>query len=80
MEKNKSIEGKLFPRLATVVISGVYTEYYAYYKELLELDKCDVLLVLGEIANMPGHYAVALRSGKVVYGLHPELFEDICDE
>ena len=45
-----------------------------------EIHLNDVVLLLGEISNMPGHLAFTNRSGKVFYGYHPENFRILSDE
>jgi hypothetical protein len=40
----------------------------------------DVVLMLGEILQMPGHVAVALKDGRVVFGYHVENFRPLTDE
>jgi hypothetical protein len=42
-----------------------------------DIKRGDVLLVLGEIATMRGHYALADENGKVVWGYHPENFKSL---
>ena len=37
----------------------------------------DVVLILGEIAQMPGHLALSTRSGKVLFGYHSENFRKL---
>ncbi len=36
----------------------------------------DILLLLGEIENMPGHVAVANREGRVYWGYHEDSFRE----
>ena len=38
------------------------------------------VLCLGEVVNMPGHYAIAKSDGKISYGWHPENFKQLTDE
>ena len=45
-----------------------------------ELHLGDVVLLLGEISNMPDHLAFTNRSGKIFYGYHPENFRILSDE
>lgn len=40
----------------------------------------DTVLVLGDIAKMPGHCVIALKNGKVVFGYHTENFTPLTDE
>ncbi len=37
----------------------------------------DVVLVIGEIQNMPGHVAIALKDGRVLFGWHKENFRKL---
>lgn len=37
----------------------------------------DIVLVLGEIEQMPGHMVIALPSGQVIHGYHPENFRKL---
>ncbi len=58
-----------------------YLDYKSYYEELLECEngiKYPAVVCLGELKHMSGHYVVAtLTSGKVVTGLHPEIFKEV---
>lgn len=36
----------------------------------------DIVLILGEIENMPDHYAVACQDGKVYFGYHLDNFRE----
>ena len=40
----------------------------------------DVVLMLGEIEHMPGHVAIALRDGRVVFGYHAEHFIPLSED
>ena len=40
----------------------------------------DVLLCLGEIKNMPWHYAFATRDGKVYWGYHGDFVRQLSNE
>lgn len=67
-----------------------YGEHVLYYEKLLNTYnrarqvrdgiKCPPLLALGELSNLPGHYAVVTRDSKVVLGLHPEIFHALTEE
>jgi len=37
----------------------------------------DVVLMLGEIANMPGHVAIVTEQGVVKFGFHAEHFDPL---
>lgn len=53
---------------------------YRGYEKDYPFKRGEVVLVLGEIENMPGHVAVALRDGRVLYGFHPELFRVLTED
>jgi hypothetical protein len=40
----------------------------------------DTVLMLGEIEQMPGHVAVSLKDGRVVFGYHVENFRKLSRE
>ena len=40
----------------------------------------DHVLMLGEIEQMPGHVAVALKDGRVLFGYHAENFRKLTRE
>lgn len=40
----------------------------------------DTVLALGEIDNMPDHFAVVTRDGKIHYGYHDENFREPTDD
>jgi hypothetical protein len=40
----------------------------------------DTVLMLGEIEQMPGHVAVALKDGRVIFGYHAENFRKLTRE
>ena len=47
-------------------------EYQIDYFKSIGLHNGDNVVCLGEITNMPDHYIVVTREGKVLWGLHPE--------
>ena len=55
---------------------GVPLEYHSQYP----FTRKDVLLFLGEVAQMPGHCVVATKDGRVVWGYHTENFVVIAEE
>lgn len=58
-----------------------YDGYEDYYKKLLDINNDnDHVLCLGEIGNMKDHYAVVTHTGKVIYGLHPEIFVELSED
>lgn len=63
---------------------GPYKKYKDYYFDLLGYDqKSDAIYsatILSEIGNMPGHYMVVGGNGKVICGLHGDLFHVDLDE
>lgn len=61
------------------IFPDVYVGDKAFYLNLFECGENDSILCLGEITNMPGHYIMVSKSGKVIYGIHPELFIE-CSE
>jgi hypothetical protein len=63
-------------RLAKVQFPAVYVEYAPEYP----FKEGDVVLLLGEIENMPGHLVVALMDGRVLFGFHPELFRVLTED
>lgn len=62
--------------LAKVQFPKVYAEYAPMYP----FKDGDTVLLLGEIENMPGHVAVALKDGRVLGGFHPELFRVLSED
>jgi len=44
------------------------------YKDAYPFKDGEAVLLLAEIQNMQGHYAVATRDGRVLWGFHPETF------
>jgi hypothetical protein len=40
----------------------------------------DTVLMLGEIEQMPGHVAIALKDGRVLFGYHAEYFRKLSQE
>jgi hypothetical protein len=40
----------------------------------------DTVLMLGEIEQMPGHVAIALKDGRVLFGYHEENFRKLTEE
>jgi hypothetical protein len=60
-----------YPRLMTV--RAVDPEYKYPF------NNGDVVLVTGEIDNMPGHFVIVTRDGKVHFGYHPEHFREPTD-
>lgn len=51
-------------------VEGIPSEYEAQYP----FRNGDTVMMLGELANMPGHVGVALKDGRTVYGYHAEWF------
>lgn len=61
-----------------VDLTKVPSEYWSHYKSLGLTDKSQVVS-LGEIVNMPGHYMVVNGQGRIVWGLHPDMFKLVED-
>ena len=65
---------------------GPYKGYKDYYFDLLGYSQDSrnkaprIATVLSEIGNMPGHYVVVGQNGKVISGLHGDLFHVDLDE
>jgi hypothetical protein len=55
------------PFLCRVDLPRGYEDHYPFATG-------DTVLMLGEIEQMPGHVAVALRDGRVLFGYHAEDF------
>lgn len=60
--------------IVVLEIPEAYDGYEDHYTDLLGIEQGMTLLCLGEISNMKGHYAVVTRNGRIVFGLHPDLF------
>lgn len=77
----KTVEGTmtlLTNHVYEVDLSSTPSEYWTHYKNLGLTDKSHVV-VLGEITNMPGHFMLANKDGRIIWGLHPEMFKWIDD-
>ena len=48
-----------------------------YYREMYGLRKYTRVLCLGEVKNMPDHYIVAGKDGRVTWGLHRQNLEEL---
>ena len=59
---------------------GTYAGHEQYYEDMLECKPGTTLLCLGEIENMPGHYILVNKAGKVTWGIHDDLFRALSDE
>jgi hypothetical protein len=61
---------------------SAYEPHIQYYEELLGIKNFDPrgVLCLGEISNMPNHYAIVGMNGKTVYGLHSDIFQEMIDD
>lgn len=53
---------------------------YKYYYQNKGLEHGEVVLSLCEISNMPNHYAVVNNEGKIIYGLHSNMFIKLQEE
>lgn len=60
--------------------SGTYAGYEQQYIDMLECQPGTTLLCLGEIENMPSHYIIVTKTGKVVWGLHDDMFRLLSEE
>lgn len=63
-------------------VDGPYADHVSYYEDLLGVKNFDHfgVLCLGEITNMPGHYVIVGKNGKVVYGLHSDIFQELSED
>ena len=61
------------PYLAEVQLPEEYEHLYPFHNG-------DIVLMLGEIANMRGHMVFALKDGRVLFGYHPEHFRKLTEE
>ncbi len=62
--------------------NGPYKDYVDYYYDILGYKQGQdlyIATILSEIGNMPGHYVV-VGNGKIVCGLHGDLFHVDVDE
>jgi len=50
------------------------------YEDKYPFKAGDTVLVLGEIKNMKGHYIIALKDGRVLYGYHDDFFREPTEE
>lgn len=50
------------------------------YLESYPFKNGDIVLMLGEIEQMPGHVAIALKDGRVLFGYHAENFRKLSME
>lgn len=66
--------------------NGPYKDYKDYYYDLLGYSQDPqnkaprIATILSEIGNMPEHYVVVGQNGKVISGLHGDLFHIDVDE
>lgn len=58
---------------------NVPPQYFEDIFGITEKTHSPVLFCIGEITNMPGHYAIAGPNGLIRWGFHPELFKE-CEE
>ena len=60
--------------------NGPYKEYKEYYYKLVGFDQNEdpdelhLATIIAEIGNMPEHYVVVGAKGKIVSGLHGDMF------
>jgi len=74
LKKKRAKEALDGPYLCEVHdIPDEYAKYYPFKNG-------DHVLMLGEIQQMPGHMAVALQDGRVVFGYHAEWFRRLTRE
>ena len=70
----------------TLVVLDVpeYNGNVTHYENLLGVPNnngtSSLVLCLGEVVNMLGHYAFLTKSGTVVYGLHSDIFRMPTDD
>lgn len=60
-----------------------YGEYEAYYNELFGFSDEQIhkpVTLLGEIVNQPGHVVAVGKNGKVVSGVHTDIFDVEIDD
>lgn len=56
-------------------------DYKGYYENILGVNNLgEHLLCLGEISNMPNHYAVCNSDGQIKFGLHADIFKIVSEE
>lgn len=77
MAEAKLLKQLLYPRWMEFRCDDEQTSYY--FSEKFGLETGDMVLVLGEIANMPDHYAVANVDGIIVPSIHPDNLFDWID-
>ena len=78
----KKIKPNTLVRLS-IDANSPYGHSISYYEiELGVTNNGRELLCLGEITNMPGHYAVVSRHNpqRIVFGLHPEIFKVLSED
>lgn len=59
---------------------GDYEEYYNDLFGFTEGDVVKPVTLLGELINQPGHFAAVGKNGKVVSGVHSDIFEVEIDD
>lgn len=77
--------GTKIPPLTYVVLSiepsGPYADQLQYYENVLGAKNGSLVLCLGEISNMPNHYACVNDTTKqVVSAFHCDIFRPATDE
>lgn len=50
------------------------------WEEKYPFKEGDTVLMLGEIEQMPGHVAIAMKDGRVLFGYHAEHFRKLSQE
>lgn len=64
--------------LVILNLTSDMSDYISYYEQLLGVPNNkgseSLVLCLGEIVNMRGHYIFVSKAGKIIFGIHPDCF------